>query len=72
MPRFQLYDRVRVIAAAQSFDGRLSRRAPQVGDVGTIVMAYDSPSKGYTVEAVQEDGQTAWLADFRPDQLESV
>ena len=64
---FQMYDTVRVVALPSTFDPSL--REPKVGDVGVVVMVYDSPTEGYGVEGV-DDGRTIWLADFRPDELE--
>ncbi len=43
-------------------------RAPQVGDTGTIVYAYDVTS--FAVECVNTDGTTVWLADFFAEELE--
>ena len=43
-------------------------RAPQVGDTGTLVYAYDVTS--FTVECVNTDGTTVWLADFFAEELE--
>jgi len=43
-------------------------RAPQVGDAGTLVHAYDVTS--FAVECVNTDGLTVWLADFFAEELE--
>ncbi len=43
-------------------------RAPQVGDTGTLVYAYDVTS--FAVECVNPDGTTVWLADFFAEELE--
>ncbi|MGH7140018.1 MAG: alpha/beta fold hydrolase [Pirellulales bacterium] len=43
-------------------------RAPQIGDIGTIVFAYDLTS--FAVECVNPDGMTVWLADFFCKELE--
>lgn len=43
-------------------------RAPQVGDTGTLVYAYDLTS--FAVECVSTDGMTVWLADFFAEELE--
>ena len=43
-------------------------RAPQVGDTGTLVYAYDVTS--FAVECVDTDGMTVWLADFFAEELE--
>ena len=44
------------------------RRPPKVGDVGTIVHAYDPTS--FAVECVDASGLTIWLADFFAEELE--
>jgi hypothetical protein len=43
-------------------------RAPEVGDIGTIVFAYDKTS--FAVECVNKEGMTVWLADFFAEELE--
>jgi hypothetical protein len=43
-------------------------RAPQVGDTGTVVFAYDVTS--FAVECVNTDGTTVWLANFFAEELE--
>ena len=43
-------------------------RAPEVGDIGTIVFAYDVTS--FAVECVNKQGMTVWLADFFAEELE--
>lgn len=43
------------------------RRPPRVGDIGTIVYAYDLTS--FAVECVNADGLTVWLADFFSEEL---
>jgi hypothetical protein len=47
---------------------------PQLGDLGTIVYVHrrDSVPALYTVEAVDENGYTLWLADFSPEELSLV
>lgn len=76
--RFRELDVVRAVHLAspdREYDGsEASRRAPRVGDIGTIVYVYapDDPRAPYLVECVREDGYTVWLADFTPDELELV
>jgi len=48
----------------------VASRPPQVGDVGTIVFAYDLTS--FAVECVNDNGMTVWLADFFGEELELV
>lgn len=43
-------------------------RAPQVGDIGTLVYAYDMTS--FAVECVNTGGMTVWLADFFAEELD--
>ena len=45
--------------------------APAVGDVGTIVAINATPGRPavYTVESVQPDGRTRWVADFTAQEL---
>jgi hypothetical protein len=72
------YDVVRVVRLLEqerSFDGTESvRRAPRIGDVGTIIHEYDPSHSGapVVVEMVDEEGMTVWLADFVCEELELV
>jgi len=72
------YDAVRVVRLLtrnRHYDGTVgARRAPEVGDVGTIVHEYDpeDPRAPVAVENVDPDGDTIWLADFERDELELV
>ena len=71
MTKFEIYDVVRVVRIPDSPaipDSQM--RAPYVGDIGAVVMVYDSPSESYTVEAVAADGCTEWLLEFGPEDLE--
>lgn len=45
-------------------------RPPQVGDVGTIVHVYSDTT--VSVECVEGEGLTLWLADFRLGELAHV
>jgi hypothetical protein len=74
MPKFQLYDTVRVVRVpARQPGGHEDRfRLPRVGDTGAVVMVYETPQEGYTVEAVANDGRTEWLMEFPPDDLEKA
>jgi hypothetical protein len=48
-------------------------RPPQVGDMGTIVGEPGAHDAGaVTVEMVDGDGMTVWLADFARHELEFV
>jgi hypothetical protein len=46
------------------------RREPRVGDQGAIVSVLDADH--FSVECVDGEGRTLWLADFRRDELEPV
>jgi Domain of unknown function (DUF4926) len=46
-------------------------RLPQIGDVGTIVHVYDLRGP-YSVECVNAEGYTVWLADFAAEEMEPV
>ena len=71
MTEFREYDVVRVVSvpitASHPDDGF---RVPRVGDTGAVVMVYNAPIEGYTVECVSPDGRTEWLLEFVPDDLE--
>ena len=64
MPKFKMYDVVQVVRLPSQQGNEPGYRSPQIGDRGTILMVYDSPTEGYTVEAVAKDGQTKWLLEF--------
>ena len=73
MTKFQNYDLVRVVRIPNPLTNPDSQvRRPRVGDIGAIVMVYDSPTEGYSVEAVAADGSTKWLLDFGPEDLARV
>jgi len=69
---FDPYDVVRIKALREPVhfepDGT-SRRAPQVGDVATIIEVYENPP-GYELECSGSDGMTEWLYAFSPDAIE--
>lgn len=58
---------------AQSYDGwRVNKRAPQVGDCGTVLDVLSGPNlpNKYVVESCLHDGSSLWLADFYAEELE--
>ncbi len=66
------FDMVKVTAirndrfvSAEVFD----KRAPVVGDVGTILEVY---ADAYEVECSDSDGSTVWLEAMYPDEIEFV
>lgn len=72
------YDVVRVVqllTTNREFDGTEGvKRAPRVGDTATIVHQYepDNPAAPVVAESVDGNGNTIWVADFQPDELERV
>lgn len=52
-------------AGAEVFD----KRAPAVGDVGTILEVY---ANAYEVECSDSDGSTVWLEAMYPEEIESA
>lgn len=46
-------------------------RPPNVGDTGTIVFVHnpEGPNVMFSVECVDKNGATVWLADFSPEEL---
>jgi hypothetical protein len=78
MERFEELDVVRVrqlLQPERHFDGTEGcKRPPRVGDRGTIVFvqAERGGPACYTVEMVDADGYTVWLADFEADELEAA
>lgn len=62
---------VRLLSPHRSFEGTQGiSREPHVGDQGTIVHVL-APGKAFTVESVNSDGLTIWLADFQAEELEA-
>ena len=70
MTKFKMYDSVRVLLSPASFDPSVSSPEPQAGDIGIVMMIYDSPNEAYGVEESSGDGRAEWLADFEPSELE--
>ena len=73
---FKEYDTVKINTLKESireFDGtELVKRPPQIGDEGSIVhiLGLKDGEVKYVVEAVNEDGETIWVADFWESELE--
>ena len=62
---------VRLIMPTRTVDGTPAVvRLPSVGDIGTVVHVLGEDE--FTVECVDADGLTAWLADFVGGELERV
>jgi tetratricopeptide (TPR) repeat protein len=49
-------------------------RPPKVGDTGTVVFVQnpEGPNTLFSVECVDKNGATVWLADFSPEELRRV
>ena len=72
-------DRVRIIALTGAAADHLvvvtAERAPQVGDVGTVVDIADrlgGTGRHYTVQLTHPDGRPVWLAVFAAHELAVV
>jgi hypothetical protein len=76
MAYFHEYNVVRVTKLIQPdryYDGTESvKRAPRVGDKGTIVFIPPETNSWCIVECVNHDGLTIWQADFSGEELELV
>lgn len=44
-------------------------RPPRIGDIATVVHVLE-PGRAFVVEAVDSEGYTLWLADFRAEELQ--
>ena len=78
MATLREYDVVRVVkllVTNRTFEGTEGiKRAPAVGDTAAIVHQYepDNPNGVVALERVDGNGNTVWLADFQPSELEFV
>lgn len=76
MPKFKPYQIVRVVRLPSQADSSVlgigESHLPRIGDTGTVIEVYATPSEGYCVESVTTEGRTAWLQDFLPDELDAV
>jgi hypothetical protein len=78
MGELRQYEQVRVVRLlrpAEHYDGwRLNKRAPAVGDVGSLIDIHQAPGSpdDYVVETSGPDGVTIWLGDFLAEELEPV
>lgn len=46
------------------------QRPPRIGDIGTVVERLAGDGPRYLVESVTGEGETVWLAEFGPDEVE--
>jgi hypothetical protein len=66
---------VRLLHPAEHYDGwKLNRRAPKIGDIGTMVDIQQVATlpTNYIVEASSLDGVPDWLGDFAAEELKLV
>lgn len=42
---------------------------PKKGEIGTIIMVYDTPNKAYEVEFVDEEGKVKYQGVFLSNQI---
>ena len=66
---------IKLSEADRHFDGTEDvMRPPAIGDVGTIVMVHRTAAEivAYTVECVGNDGDTIWLSDFLPEEVQPI
>jgi hypothetical protein len=66
---------IQLLESERHYDGTEGvKRAPQIGDEGTIVHVGVSDGKtvGYIVESIDSKGFTIWLADFLPDEIQAI
>jgi len=69
--KFAKYDVVRILSLSGRDFGEsdtFDSRAPQVGDIATILEIYDDPP-GYELECSDSSGITEWLGGFRQDEV---
>ena len=73
--QFKQYDVVKVIEIlnpTKALKSEFDFRAPETGDVATIVEVYSKPYLGYELECCNEDGITQWLVTFEPSEINMV
>jgi hypothetical protein len=65
---------IKLLESERHFDGSPSvMRPPEKGDIGTIVEVFQTSQKvAYCVECVDNEGCTIWLADFLPEEIQSI
>ena len=68
----KLFDSVKVISLSgeKEFSGTDGvSRSPMIGDKGAVV---DINEEFITVEAIDDEGYTIWLADFSREEIEKL
>jgi Domain of unknown function (DUF4926) len=69
---FNQYDVVKIVEIinpAKAVKSEFDFRAPEVGDVATVVEVYSTPCLGYELECSDKEGITQWLVTFKPSEL---
>lgn len=75
MDAFAQYSEVKIVALSKPADAYdnwgVNRRAPAIGDVGTVVeiLRSEAGAVTYVVECVNPDGSSEWLDDFTESEL---
>jgi hypothetical protein len=75
MDAFAQYSAVQIVALSKPADAYdswgINRRAPAIGDIGTIVeiLRGDDGAVTYVVECVNPDGSAEWLDEFTSSEL---
>jgi len=75
MDTFPQYSEVKIVALSKPADAYdswgVNRRAPAIGDIGTIVeiLRSEAGAVTYVVECVNPDGTSEWLDDFTESEL---
>ena len=72
---FKQFDVIRVLGITnleklKGCESGLGCSVPKVGDIGTIVEIYTTPSLGYDIECSDEKDVTKWLVTFEPSDIE--
>ncbi len=73
---FEVVKVINLLDAHRAYDGSEQvMRPPRVGDIGAVVFIHSDENQALsccTVECVDEEGYTVWLADFLPEELELI
>jgi hypothetical protein len=72
MAKFSVYQSVRVVSLrSPKAWPNWSQYSPKIGDRGAVIGILSQPQEIYTVESLLPDGNTRWLVDFSPEDLEA-
>jgi hypothetical protein len=70
--QFKQYDVVRIVellSPVKEVKSEFNVRAPEPGDIATIVEIYTNPYLGYELECCDSAGNTQWLVTFNPSDI---